>query len=197
MMYMEDEDVKMYTKKDLWTGTTKAAITSYPPHNDWPGQVDGVQLEPIGYWCQEDEGLAGAKDVKVLKVVGQYSWFKWVNGKFKVPGQQIGESTAVNNKAVSYADKIKTEKDEQGNIIKKGRPYVPAGAKAKQPNAQYVAEFIMYKNSDEYSYCSQLVWKGYKESGTDYNFAILLPWISPFDIQASAKTKAVTEWTNY
>ena len=197
MMYLDKDKVDS-NKVLSWDGMKMATITSYPKHGAWPGQVDGIQLEPIGYWCGSDSGLENAEDVKLLKVVGQYSWFDWVDGSFKVPGQWIGESTSVNDKAVSWADKRKTEVDEAtGEIIKEGIPYVPGTKKDGKGNLNYVYEFIKYKDSDEYSYCSQVVWKGYKQSGTGYNFAITLPWISPWDIDFSLKTREVTTWSNY
>ena len=57
-------------KKDKWTDdiSAKATITSYPHNTErgttWEGQTDGVQYEPIGYWC----GTKGAPSVIILDV---------------------------------------------------------------------------------------------------------------------------------
>lgn len=118
MMYVANTD-----GNDKWDGMTYVTITSYPPHDAWPGQKNGVQLEPLGYWCGNDKSLVGAEEVHLLKDVGQRSWFEGsiFKGNLKLPGSKIGESTTVNDRAIAKAEQLR----------QKGCPYVPAGSKAK------------------------------------------------------------------
>ena len=56
---------------------------------------------------------------------------------------------------------------------------------------------LNYKYSDDYSYCSQIVWKGFKAAGgLQYDFDAGSPWISPLEIYLSLKTKEITSWKN-
>ena len=165
-------------------GLTEMTITSFPYHNTtvWPEQKDGVQYEPVGYWCGSSEG--GAKEVHLIKAVGQYTEFTrcghWY--EFKWPWERIGEKKEINKKAVEYAES------------RLGVPYIPKGSAIQIP---YLDNFVWYKYSDKYSYCSQIVWKSFKSAGgIQYDFDAGSSWISPLEIYLSLKTKEITSWKN-
>ncbi|MBR5646643.1 MAG: hypothetical protein IKX23_08405 [Treponema sp.] len=173
--------------KDSANGWTRMTVTSFAYHNTttWPGQSDGVQYEPVGYWCGNCEG--GAEEVNLLKAVGEYTKFtqcgkNWY--EFKWPWERIGENKSINEKAVNFAES------------RLGVPYIPKGGDWQIP---YLDNFVKYKWSDDYSYCSQIVWRSFKDAGGkqyDFEDNLSLPWISPNDIYVNHKTDKITSWKN-
>ena len=182
MMHLTKEAAKKLA--ETADGLTEMTITSFPYHNTtvWPGQTDGVQYEPVGYWCGSSEG--GANEVHLIKAVGQYTEFTrcvhWY--EFKWPWERIGEKKDINRKAVEYAES------------RLGIPYIPKGSSIQIP---YLDNFVWYKYSDKYSYCSQIVWKSFKSAGGEqYDFDAGSSWISPLERYLSLKTKEITSWKN-
>lgn len=84
-------------------GLANAMITSSPKNtgSSWPGKVDGVQLEPIGYWAGNSSGSA----TKVM--IHNVGKSKWVWNWLKSGNKFTDAPTSDYVKAVEKADKYK------------------------------------------------------------------------------------------
>lgn len=74
---------------------SKATITSFPYQptkgTTWKGQIDGVQYEPIGYWCGDN----AAPTVSILQV--QNTWWSWFLRKNHTEASEASASMAIEN----------------------------------------------------------------------------------------------------
>ena len=151
--------------------STFMSITSFPHDGHqkviWDGQTDGVQFEPIGYWC----GTAACKTVKLYDVKK-----KKFTTKKNVNSYILNSSEY--QKALNFA------------YSKLGKPYPPY----KGGVTKY--DFITYANSDVYYYCSSLVRRSFLQVNIDVD-PDGRSYVSPADIASSNYTYKVANWKNY
>lgn len=158
---------------DLWEkeGLQRVSISSFPGNGHqkvtWPDQSDGVQYEPVAYWC----GKNAARNVKIYYVKN-----KTTNKDGRSTNDEISDDYY--NKALEFA------------ISKLGKPYPPYEGGITQ------YDFIKYKESDDYYYCSSLVRSAWIYVDKKISMGIY-PWVAPGDIGSSTFTKKIGEWSNY
>ncbi|MBR6079038.1 MAG: hypothetical protein IKP60_02640 [Treponema sp.] len=162
--------------KDYWDskfdrdGFEKTTMTSSPKDMSaqWPGKIDGVQYEPIGYWAGNAPGSAGS--VKILEAQGQ----RWVWDWFRSGFRPYATSDEQGSMAANYA------------MAQEGKPYI----------IPLIPTAVKWR--EDTFYCSQLVWRAWYNVSSDFDVSLgfLFTWVSPADIVVSDKTREVCSIRN-
>lgn len=169
---------------DAWNkdGLESVTISSWPldkKTSKWKYKVDGVQVEPLGYWAGNSGG--SARHVKVLQMQipeWEVHW-AWIFPYFVMVNHDASAEHA--GKAVAFAES------------KKGCPYAAGFALG-------ITDFVIPLGSKwwiQSYYCSHIVWRSWVHADIRYDFSGPAPLVSPGMFELAGNKRIIKEYTNY